>query len=185
MKKKVILVLVGTLCLTLSVGCNKEVKKENKTIKEEKINGNCSAIDCMKKLNTSNTVEEINKVIGIDGTLTDEKYNKYTWKISDTDEITAAYYSSSKANITATYDKNTLKNSKVDFSKYNEIKTALKNGEAVSYNDFKEKVGGVDGTLVEISSISNKYTWVNKDGGYLTATFSNTSDKCTFIVGRF
>lgn len=184
MKKKVILVLVGTLFLTLSVGCDKTNKKENKTV-QNKINGNCSAVDCIKKLNTKSTVEEINKVIGIDGILTDEKYNKYTWKISDTDEVTATYYSSNKANIEATYDKNTLKNNKVDFSKYNEIKTALKNGEKVSYEEFKEKVGGVDGTLVEISSISNKYTWVNKDGGYLTATFSNTSDKCTFIVGRF
>ena len=51
MKKKILLVLVGTLFLTLSVGCDKTNKKENKTV-QNKINGNCSAVDCIKKLNT-------------------------------------------------------------------------------------------------------------------------------------
>ena len=185
MKKKGVLVFVSILFLCLT-GCVKSNSNENNVLKEEKkINGNCSAIQCIEKLDTKKTVEEINKIIGFDGILTDEKYNKYTWEISDTDEITATYYSSNKANIVAKYDKDTLKNSKVDFSKYDEIKKALQDGEKVSYNEFKEKVGGVDGTLVEISSISKKYTWVNKDGGYLTATFSTSSDKCTFIIGRF
>ena len=79
MKKKGVLVFVSILFLCLT-GCGKSNSNENNVLKEEKkINGNCSAIQCIEKLDTKNTVEEINKIIGFDGILTDEKYNKYTW----------------------------------------------------------------------------------------------------------
>ena len=42
-----------------------------------------------------------------------------------------------------------------------------------------------EGTLIEKSSFSNKYRWVNGDGGYMDASFSKTSGKCTFAMGRY
>ena len=56
--------------------------------------------------------------------------------------------------------------------------------EGISYNDFKSYIGNVDGTITEKSSISTKYTWVSSDGSYLTASFSNSSNQCTFASGR-
>lgn len=188
MKKKF---LIGLMCFVFVMGLtgcgdNKTTKETDKTTKteEKSIKGNCTAIECVKKLKSENTVEEINKVIGFEGKLTDEKYNKYTWEISDDESITATYYSSDKATIEATYDRDSLKNKKVDFSKYDEIQTALKSGNSLTYDEFKEKVGSVDGTLIYISSSSKKYVWVDKNGGYLTGTFSDSTGKCTFVIGR-
>lgn len=194
MKKKLLVVLLCVVFLTTGCGKLINLKKDVKTndyvapnsqkAKDKSTKkSNCSVLDCMKKLKVENTVEEINKVIGFDGELTNETYKEYTWKFSNTESIKATYYSSDKATIDATYDKDPLRNKKVDFSRYSEIQSALKST-SLTYDEFKEKVGGVEGTLTYISSYSNKYVWVNKNGEYLTGTFSNTTNKCTFVIGR-
>lgn len=77
-----------------------------------------------------------------------------------------------------------LKQKKKIVTKYEEISSALKNGDTVTYNDFKEKVGGVDGTPVTKSYISTSYKCVNKKGGYLKTSFNNKTKKCTFVSVR-
>lgn len=187
MKNKIIVGFLSIILLFALTGCG-----INKTSTETQINQiskenkktNCTVLECIKKLKTENTVEEINKVVGFEGKLTDETYNKYTWTFSDDEALTATYYSPDKATIEATYDRDSLKNKKVDFSKYDEIQSALKSSSSLTYDEFKEKLGNVDGHLISISSSSNKYIWVNKNGEYLTGTFSNTTNKCTFVIGR-
>ena len=39
--------------------------------------GNCTAVECIKKINPEHTVEQINNIIGFEGELLDEKYQKY------------------------------------------------------------------------------------------------------------
>ena len=54
----------------------------------------------------------------------------------------------------------------------------------MSLDKFNEMVGNVEGTLVEKSGTIKKYLWYGASDNYLYGTFSNTSNKCTFISGR-
>jgi hypothetical protein len=184
MKKKLLVGLLSLVLVFTLTGClpKKTTISGNQPVKKQ-IKGNCRALDCVKKLKPENTVEEINKVIGFEGKLTDEKYNTYTWEIATDEKITATYYSSNKATIDATYDREELKDKNVTFSKYDEIQTALKSNTSLTYDEFCKKVNS-KGYLYSVSSYSKKYVWVNKNGEYLTGTFSTSSNKCTFVIGR-
>ena len=92
-----------------------------------------------------------------------------------------AYYSSAKGTVTIDFDRDSLANSKVNFSRYSELKPKINEG--ISYNDFISYIGGVEGTVIEKSSYSTKYVWVSSDGSYLNGTFSSSSGKCTFASG--
>ena len=179
MKKKILVSILSLVLVFTLTGCLPKKTLVNK----KQIKGNCRALDCIKKLDSGNNVDRINKVIGFEGKLTDEKYNIYTWEIAKDEKVTATYYSSDKATIEATYDKDELKNNKIDFSNYDEIQSALKSGSSLTYDEFCKKVNG-SGVLYSISSYSKKYVWVNKNGEYLTATFSTSTNKCTFVIGR-
>ena len=61
------------------------------------------------------------------------------------------------------------------------IKKKVKSG--LTYDKFKEEIGGVDGTLIEKSEISKTYFWASKDGGYITAIFKNKDNKCFYFYG--
>lgn len=168
MKKIIFGFICSALTLSLFTGCgDKELEKtdnnENKT--EEKTNGKCTAVECIKQINVENTVEEINNIIGINGELIDEKYNKYYWKLSDKLDI----------------DKSKIAIKNVDFSKYNELKDKVKSG--ITYDEFKTYLGNIDGVIVEKSSYSTKYTWASENGSYINGTFSNSSNKCTLLSG--
>lgn len=181
MKKKVLGLIVGVLVVGTLTGCGKgnESTLDNGTKLESK--GKCVATECIKQIKIENTVEEINDIIGFDGELTDEKYNKYYWELSEDTGIEVTYYSSNKGTIEVDIDRDLLANKNVSFSRYDELQPKIKEG--ITYDEFKTYVGNVDGTLIEKSSISNKYVWVAKDGSYLNGTFSNSSGKCTFASG--
>ena len=191
MKKKLLVAVLSFALVFAVAGCGAKKSNDdyvapnsNKATENSRVKTKCEVLDCIKKLKPESTVEDIDKVVGVKGELTtDSSYKVYTWKFSDKEKLTATYYSTNSANIEATYIKDNLKNKKVDFSKYSEIQTALKST-SLTYDEFKSKVGGVEGTLVYISSSSNKYVWVNNNGEYLTGTFSNTTNKCTFVIGQ-
>ncbi len=170
MKKICILIC----CTFMAFGCG-----NNNNNLETK--GNCVVFDCINKIEPKNTVEDINEIIGFDGELIDEKYNKYYWELSDTSSITVTYYSSTLGDITIDYNKEYLKNNKVDFSHYDELQDKVKSG--ITYNDFINYIGNIDGTIVEKNSSSIKYIWVDKDGKYLNASFSNSTGKCNYTTG--
>lgn len=179
----------GLICLTLLfalTGCNNSGDSNSSQENLSKSKGKCEATECIKLIEPENTVEEINKIIGVDGELTDEKYNVYYWELSDDQGIQVSYYSSDTGTIEVEVDDKTVfANSKVDFSRYDEISSLLKNGTSLTYDEFVDMVGGVEGTLMEKSTSSLQYMWVNSDGGYLNASFSNSTGKCSFITGRF
>ena len=174
------LLLVTVLLLT---GCGTQ-QNSSKVEEKEKSKGNCKVVDCIKKLDIKDDLEKVNKVIGFEGKLTLEgdTYKVYEWALNDNDTVKVSFYSSSTT-ISISFKDELIKNSKTDFSKYDEIKTAMKAGQTVTYDDVKKKFG-TEGTLIEKSSFSNKYRWVNDKGGYLDATFGLTSGKCTMIIGR-
>lgn len=180
MKKKVIGILLGVLVLGSLTGCGNNSTSGSDVNSNTK--GKCSAVECIKQIKPENTVSEINSIIGFDGELTDEKYNKYYWELSETTGIEVTYYSSEKGTIKADIDRDALANSKVDFSRYDELQPKIKEG--ITYSEFISYIGNVEGTIIEKSSISTKYVWVATDGSYLNGTFSNSSNKCTFASGR-
>lgn len=182
MKEKIFKILLGVTLIVFLAGCgNNSVTNENGT-SGEKIKGNCKAVDCINKIKPENTVEEINNIMGFEGELTSEKYNIYYWKITENTGVKVAYYSSKTGDISIDYDKDSLTNNKVDFSKYKELQEKMKEG--ITYDDFISYIGNVQGTITEKSSSSTQYTWVSKDGSYLNGTFSNSSGKCLYINGR-
>ena len=162
----ILLVILSFLLLT---GCSND--SDNKA--------NCSALECIKKIKLDNTVEEVNKIIGVKGVLYDKENKCYRYDLDNGETITLKYYSSDKATITASYNKKKLANGKVDLSNLNKKK--VKSG--LTYDKFKEEIGGVDGTLIEKSEISKTYFWASKDGGYITAIFKNKDNKCFYFYG--
>lgn len=182
MKKRNGYLVVGLLTLSLATGCNEtqEIKREEDTTK---VQGNCEVQECIKLINTDNTVEEINEIIGFSGEKSDYS-DTYTWKLSDKESITLDM-SSTSAILQATINKETIQSDDVDFSIYNEIKEDLNKGKIITYKEMVEKLGGVEGTLAGKTSTSDRYIWVDKHGRTFGATFSNKNDgKCTIISLR-
>lgn len=177
LKKKIFLIIF----LILITGCSSNVNNDLNSLLTSK--GKCSAFECINNIEPTNTVEEINNIIGIIGQLTDEKYNKYYWELSDDSGIEVTYYSGDTGTISVDFDNEVLKNEKVDFSKYDEIKSQLDSGQSLTYDEFVTKVGGVQGILIEKSEYNKVFIWVANDDSYLKATFSESTGKCTFIVG--
>lgn len=184
MKNKI---LLGFMSLVLALGLTGCGKSNSNGGAKEESKGNCTVFECMKKIDAKNTVEEINKIIGIDGELTSEgeKSNIYKWALSEETSITVQYFTTTNnATVSANYP-NKLVSKKADFSKYDEIKKALQSGDSLTYDEFVKKVGGVQGVITQKSSSSITYYWMNSNGGYLTAYFSLKTGKCTMATGRF
>lgn len=179
------------LCLVFSLsGCgskdndsNKDSKSNSSENSTESNKEDLKVFEYMDKIKPENTVEEINSIIGSDGELVDEKYNKYTWKITDDTTLTATYYSAKTATITIDIDDDLLKDDKTDLSDSSNLKSEINSANGVKYEDMVSKFG-TNGYMVEKRSSGTSYMWVNKDGGYIKANFSNDSGKCTSFFGR-
>lgn len=185
--KCVLLFLILCLTLTLS-GCGIKTGSEqvepNGDSNQEEVKDSkekdLAVFDYMEKLSPENTVEEMDAIIGSKGELVDEKYNKYSWNITDDTTLTATYYSSKTATIKVEIDKDLLKDDKTDLSCAKDLKSEINSTNGLKYDDFVSRIGS-KGYVVEKSSTSTTYKWVNSRGGYLSGTFSKSSGKCTFF----
>lgn len=198
-KRNFLVVFTAIAMMFVLTGCGNEATSSNtndnnttnsgtKVEESKKTKGNCDVFECIQKIETDNTLEEVNNLVGFDGEKTNEGngWITYDWEITEDSTLSVTFYeSSSTCNVEIEFDDDLIKNKKVDFSKYEEVKSALQKGETLTYDDLKEKFGGVDGTLIEKSTGSNRYKWVNSQGGYLNVSFSNQTKKCTMIMGRF
>lgn len=169
--KLLVTILLCSLSFLLLTGCSNDSDKK----------ANCASLECIKKIKVDNTVEEVNKIIGVKGVLYDKENKFYRYDLDNGETITLKYYSSDKATIIASYNKKKLANRKVDLSNLNSLKKKVKSG--LTYDKFKEEIGGVDGTLIEKSEISKTYFWASKDGGYITSIFKNKDNKCFYFYG--
>ena len=79
--------------------------------------------------------------------------------------------------------KDLLKDDKTDLSDSSNLKSEINSANGVKYEDMVSKFG-TNGYMVEKRSSGTSYMWVNKDGGYIKANFSNGSGKCTSFFGR-
>lgn len=188
-KNKVIASIFLCMAIILITGCGNNVAKNNGDSKEtvQKSKGKCDVFSCIKKIDADDTVEEMNKIIGFEGELTEDKetYKVYSWDLTDDTSITSQFHlNNNTATITANYP-NSLITKKADFSKWDEIKAKLNNRETVTYDEFVKLVGGVEGAMQQKTSRSISYKWLNANGGYLSAYFDIDSKKCTMATGRF
>lgn len=190
MKNKVLtialcIILAATMFAVTGCGENATVNNAEETV--EKSKGNYDVFGCMEKLDASMKLEEMNEVIGFEGEKTSEteSYTVYKWELTEKTSITSQFHTSSgTATISANYPNEMIKE-KADFSKWDEIKSKLNKREDLTYDEFVELVGGVQGTLDKKTSSSITYQWLNEEGGYLSGYFDTKTNKCTMATGRF
>ena len=177
--KNLILGFITILCtLCFVTGCTKEkLNQEN-----EEVKGNCSIVECMKKIEPTNTVEEINDIIGFESSTDAMIGSDPIWKFDSKNWISFKTYSDDSITIQATIDKESIKDDNIKLPSSSDLQKDLNNG-SFTYEELAEKVGG-NGTLTSISKGSRNYTWVDKTGRRLVATFNNESGKCTVASYR-
>ncbi len=189
MKNKFLIGLTCLFVLICAAGCSNT--KENTSGKNDDLKNNteqtvkskCSYYECLTKMSLDNTLEELNDIVGFEATKVENaSFNEYEYDFGNDKKITVTISTSSNKIITiqVEYDKKTLKNSKVTLDNLSDIKARINDG--ISYDEFKNAVGGVDGTLIEVSSW-NKYIWVAEDGSSnVTASFGKDG-KLKFFSG--
>ena len=168
MKKRfLIYTFIGLSAITCLTGCG-EKKPTPEVKKEEPVKANCEIKECIKQIEPTNTYEEINTIMGFEGTKS-EFSGDITWKINSKNFITLKEGTGSHI-LQATIDSK-------------ELQDKLNNG-SFTYEELVEILGGVDGTLSSKTGTSVGYTWVNKNNQTLGATFNNKSKKCTVASFR-
>lgn len=181
--------MLGTLtalCLLTTVtGCGTDKKldanKGTKTEEKSKMKGKCTAVECMKQIEITNTIEQINDITGVEGKLTDEAKKIYEYDLGDKDKITVEYGSKEVPTIKAEFARSKIADKNVDLSKSDELKAKVKTG--INYEQFKAEIGNVEGVVVEKSDLNTKYMWVSKKGGYIRGNFRNKDNVCSFFTG--
>lgn len=176
MKNKILIGLTCLFVLICTVGCvntkeNTSAKNDNvKSDTEQTVKSKCSYYECLTKMSLDNTLEELNGIVGFEATkLESTSLDKYEYDFVNDKKITVSISNDKIVSIKIEYDKKELKNKKVTLDNLSDIKARINDG--ISYDEFKKAVGGVDGTLIEVSSW-NKYVWVAEDGSSnVTASF--------------
>ncbi len=177
--KKVLSSFMIFVCsLFLVTGCTEEKVEE----KKEEVKAKCSIAECMKKIEATNTVEEINDIIGFESTTDAMIGSDSIWKFDSKNWISFKTSGNDNITIQATIDKENLKDDKIKLPSSSELQKDLNDG-SFTYEELVQKVGG-EGTLTSISKGSFSYTWVDKSGQKLGATFNRESGKCTVASYR-
>lgn len=150
--------------------------------------GGCKFYECLSNFTDKSTVTEVTAKIGFEPTKTSKPENSfdtyiYTFDDKHTIEMTVSRSTGNTISIElGEYVKDELKQSGVTFANAQTIKSNLNVGDGISYDEFKQYMGGVDGILVEVGSW-NKYEWRSTtEDGYVTASFSD-SGKCMSFFG--
>ena len=148
--------------------------------------GNCSVFECIEKLGGKMTLAEMNDIMGFEGELVsdEESYKVYSWELTEDTSIRSQFMlGSNTATISANYPSSAVPKT-ADFSRWTEIQSKLKSGEALYYDEFVEIIGGTQGVMKQKTEYNVTYEWENAEGGYLSGYF-NYEGKCTMATGRF
>ena len=190
-KRNISTIIIILLIVVTLTGCNKDTNK--KTTGQIQHNGNCSSIDCIKKIKTNSTLADVNKIIGLDGKVVDEANQQYTWKLSDEESVNITFNSDKDLSgntvkkattiISIEYDEKDLENKNLDSSKYKSINSTFKSGKSLTYDQFKEKLGGIEGKLIAKSDTEEQYIGRGANGRDIKAIFSLKEKKWIMING--
>lgn len=180
LKKNFIWAMISLCALGCFTGCTNTSDDEVEEKKEE-TKGNCVVTECIKQIEPLNSVEEINDIIGFEGTKS-EYSDERTWKLDSNNWITLKFAGDSPI-LQATIDKETLKNENIKLPASSELQEMLNNG-SFTYEELVSKLDGIEGTLSSKTTGSVSYIWVDKNKRVLSATFNNESGKCTIASFR-
>ena len=200
MKKRTFLTFVCMIAVLFAItGCGAEKSESNgnnssSTAVESK--AKCGdVLQCMEKLDVNSELDDMNEVMGFEAkekSSTDD-YKIYEWDLTDDTsiEVMFHYYTSVinnettvSAKFTANYPWDTVPN-KADFSKWDEIEEKLNSDEGLSYSEFVELVGGVEGIIDSKSDDEIGYSWHNSEGNYLKAKVDPETNEILLATGRF
>lgn len=180
-----------------------EDKKENDVNKEESSNsstsiseipvGNINVFDKIKllDLDTIKTYEQVVSLFGASG-VKDETttLNKYKWTQDDKTSLDISFYvseyspdSGSILSASITYERDDLKDDLVNLSEAATLANTVQAQTPVYYDEIVRSFG-TEGVLIELSSTSREYIWVNNMGGYVTARFDSKTNQCRYFFGR-
>ena len=172
MKKIISLFLILSIVLLLT-GCHS--KKE---IKKEKAKGKCKITECINLIGINDNLEKVNEIIGFEGK--ENKDNTYIWKLTSNQKIEVVFNDTNSIKIKLLDE--TIKNKKTSFKKYESIEKKLKDGETIKIDDLN-KIFKSKGILIEKTSTTEIYKWVDEEDSYLEATINATNGKCYRIKG--
>ena len=191
MKNKVLTILLCCILLAtmfIVTGCGeKSDNNGNGGEQQSQSKGKYDVFGCIEKLDATMTLEQVNEVIGFEGTLKSEtdSYKVYDWDLTDKTSISVQFHTKSNTSTISANYPNEMVTEKADFSKWDEIKSKLNKREDLTYDEFVKLVGGVQGKMDKKTSTSTTYKWLNDKGGYLSAYFDVKTNKCTMATGRF
>lgn len=154
---------------------------------ENEVKGNYDVFECIQKINPDNTLAEITEIIGFEGEDISSKGDGkvYYWQLTEDTGVRVQFFDSGNAEIDIDFKNKSIADAKNDFSKFSEIKEKLDAGEALTYDEFVEIIGGVEGVLEKKTTTSYSYTWVDENGGYLIAQFDAETMECKSASGMF
>ena len=189
MKNKPVVIVIAVIFIVImgilgyiALGEKDSSNVEDTNNKQEEVKGNYNIVEAMQHIEVTNTVEEINAIIGFETTTDAMIGSDPIWKFDSKNWISFKTSGNDDITIQATIDKESIKNDKIKLPLSSDLQKDLNNG-SFTYEEFVEKVGG-EGTLTTISKGSLSYTWVDKTGQRLGATFNNESGKCTVASYR-
>ena len=186
--------IIGGVCIAVAVAAvagilllsgesnDSNVDNSDTNVSEEVANANYTIIETMQKIQPTNTQEEITEIVGFEPTVDAMIGSDPIWKFDKKNWISYKTSSDGKVTIQATIDKESLNDENIQLPSASDLQQDLNNG-SFTYEELVEKVGG-EGTLTTISAGSKSYTWVDKNGQKLGATFNNETGKCTVASYR-
>ena len=195
MKKRILvisLVLMLVLSLGVLTGCGNNSNNSGNAKQTQQSKGNYDVFEAIKKIETTTTFEDVNKLLGFEGTLKSQSdansiysWKLYRWDLTDDTAIEVIINEKdNSASIEAKYPTDMIRNGKVDFSKVNsEMKKKINEKDGMTYDQVVEMLGGVQGTLDKKDSSTNTYVWANDQRGSLTVRFSTSTGKVTSFNG--
>ena len=152
--------------------------------------GKCKFYECLSKVTDESTVAEVTEIFGFEPEKTSSETATtivYTWTFDEnhTINLNASSVGGKEKTISLKLDKyvsSEIEKNGVTFENVQTIKSNLNKDGGVSYEQFKDYMGGVDGTLIEVGSW-NKYEWRSTSSkGYMTGSFSRDG-QCMFMSG--
>lgn len=184
MKKKLLAFMLScTFFLGIAAGCTEQKENDSNENDVQTTKGNCEAEECIKLIEPTMKVEEINTIIGFEGEKK-EGSGTYIWQLTDKTKIEVEY-KDSLGTITATMDKEKIKNDQLKVSICYAIQNDIKSGTTYTYEEMVEKFEGVEGYLATKAPTFKRFIWVSKDGQTFGATFSDSlNGKCSIVSLR-
>jgi len=181
MKKNtfILLALLLIICIT-AVGCSGG--GDNAAAGNGAGANDKAYLDLIHKIDVGDSLDKINEVIGFEGEGKSDNAT-YTWTIGNGgfSAIFKEGDTTEAISVKVLYEYDDVVNNKVKIKDLETLKEKVRDG--ISYDDFKDYLGGVDGVLVDKGPVTNSYVWRSSNGSVVSAGFKLNNNICNSFVG--